>query len=137
MHVEDFVYNNFDTTKGQQVAAGINNLFTEVVWYYPSQGSSFNDKYVVFNYGESSSSRMPGGIWYTGTESRTSWIDAIVYPNLTLLKYDSSSKWNFSNSRRSKWTGSYSGFFEHEGWEQTKLTKMGSTTQFTSFCSIL
>ena len=31
--VEDFVFNNFNTTKGQQVAAGLNNLFTEVTWY--------------------------------------------------------------------------------------------------------
>ena len=38
--VEDFVFNNFDTTKGQQVAAGLNNLFTEVTWSYPSQGST-------------------------------------------------------------------------------------------------
>jgi hypothetical protein len=34
--VEDFVYDNFDTTKGQQVYAGLNNLYTEVIWYYPS-----------------------------------------------------------------------------------------------------
>ena len=45
--VEDFVFNNFNTTKGQQVAAGLNNLFTEVTWYYPSNNSDFNDKYVV------------------------------------------------------------------------------------------
>ena len=50
--VEDFVFNDFDTTKGQQVAAGLNNLFTEVTWYYPSSSSDFNNKYVVFNYGE-------------------------------------------------------------------------------------
>ena len=40
---EDFVYDNLDTTKGQQVAAGINNLFTEVVWYYPTTGSNYNN----------------------------------------------------------------------------------------------
>ena len=27
--VEDFVYDNLDTTKGQQVAAGINNLYLQ------------------------------------------------------------------------------------------------------------
>ena len=36
--VEDYVFDDFDTTKGQQVNAGINNLFTEVIWYYPTQG---------------------------------------------------------------------------------------------------
>ena len=41
-----------DTTKGQQVYAGLNNLYTEIIWYYPSSGSEYNDKYVVYNYGE-------------------------------------------------------------------------------------
>ena len=50
--VEDYVYNDFDTTKGQQVYAGINNLYTEVVWYYPTANSEFNNRYVVHNYGE-------------------------------------------------------------------------------------
>ena len=44
--VEDFVFDDFDTTKGQQVYAGINNLFTEVIWYYPSTSSEYNDKYL-------------------------------------------------------------------------------------------
>ena len=129
--VEDFVYNNFDTTKGQQVAAGINNLFTEVVWYYPSQGSSFNDKYVVFNYGESSSSRMPGGIWYTGTESRTSWIDAIVYPKPYGTKYDSTANGTFPAVVGQNGLGQTK-FFEHEvGTDQ--VNEDGSTTIVTSF----
>ena len=129
--VEDFVFNDFDTTKGQQVAAGINNLFTEVVWYYPSQGSSFNDKYVVFNYGESSSSRMPGGIWYTGTESRTSWIDAIVYPKPYGTKYDSTANGTFPEVVGQDGLGQTK-FFEHEvGTDQ--VNEDGSTTAVTSF----
>ena len=36
--VEDYVYDDFDTTKGQQVCAGINNLFSEVIWWYPTSG---------------------------------------------------------------------------------------------------
>ena len=129
--VEDFVFNDFDTTKGQQVAAGINNLFTEVVWYYPSQGSSYNDKYVVFNYGESSSSRMPGGIWYTGTESRTSWIDAIVYPKPFGTKYDASTNGTFPAVIGQDGLGRTQ-FFEHEvGTDQ--VNQDGSTTAVTSF----
>ena len=75
--VEDFVFENINRNKGQQVNAGLNNLFTEVVWYYPSSSSDFNDKYVVFNFGESSISKSP--VWYTGTEARTTWIDASVF----------------------------------------------------------
>jgi len=33
---------------------------------------------------------MKGGVWYTGTEARTSWIDAIVYPKPYGTKYDAS-----------------------------------------------
>jgi len=125
--VEDFVFDNFDTTKGQQVAAGINNLFTEVVWYYPSQGSSFNDKYVVFNYGEP----MKGGVWYTGTESRTSWIDAIVYPKPYGTKYDSSSNGTFPDVIGQSGLGQTK-FFEHEvGTDQ--VNEDGSTTIVSSF----
>ena len=121
--VEDFVYNNFDTTKGQQVAAGINNLFTEVVWYYPSQGASYNDKYVIFNYGEKS--------WYTGTEARTSWIDAIVYPKPFATKYDDTSNGTFPSVVGQSGLGQTK-FFEHEvGTDQ--VNEDGSTTTVTSF----
>ena len=125
--VEDFVFDNFDTTKGQQVAAGINNLFTEVIWYYPSQGSSFNDKYVVFNYSEP----MKGGVWYTGTEARTSWIDAIVYPKPYGTKYDSTANGTFPAVVGQDGLGQTK-FFEHEvGTDQ--VNEDGSTTIVTSF----
>jgi hypothetical protein len=125
--VEDFVYDNFDTTKGQQVVAGINNLFTEVIWYYPSAGASYNDKYVVFNYGEP----MRGGVWYTGTEARTSWIDAIVYPKPFATKYDASSNGTFPAVVGQDGLGQTK-FFEHEvGTDQ--VNEDGSTTAVTSF----
>ena len=125
--VEDFVFDDFDTTKGQQVAAGINNLFTEVVWYYPSSSSSFNDKYVVFNYGEP----MKGGVWYTGTESRTSWIDAIVYPKPYGTKYDSTANGTFPIVVGQSGLGQTK-FFEHEvGTDQ--VNEDGSTTIVSSF----
>jgi len=125
--VEDFVYDNFDTTKGQQVMAGINNLFTEVIWYYPSSSSNHNDKYVVFNYGET----MRGGVWYTGTESRTSWIDAIVYPKPYATKYDASSNGTFPSIIGQDGLGQTK-FFEHEvGTDQ--VNEDGSTTVVTSF----
>ena len=125
--VEDFVYDNFDTTKGQQVTAGINNLFTEVIWYYPSAGASYNDKYVVFNYGEP----MRGGVWYTGTEARTSWIDAIVYPKPFATKYNASNNGTFPSVVGQDGLGQTK-FFEHEvGTDQ--VNEDGSTTTVTSF----
>ena len=125
--VEDFVFDQLDTTKGQQIYAGLNNLYTEVVWYYPSQGSDYNDQYVVFNYGES----MKGGVWYTGTEARTSWIDAIVYPKPFATKYDASSNGTFPVVVGQDGLGQTK-FFEHEvGTDQ--VNEDGSTTTVTSF----
>jgi hypothetical protein len=125
--VEDFVYDNFDTTKGQQVTAGLNNLFTEVVWYYPSSGSEYNDKYVVFNYGEA----MKGGTWYIGTESRTSWIDAVVYPKPFATKYDASASGTFPEVIGEDGLGQTT-LFEHEvGTDQ--VNPDGTTTLVTSF----
>ena len=128
--VEDFVYDNLDTTKGQQVAAGINNLFTEVVWYYPTTGSNYNNAYVVFNYGETGRN-TPGGVWYTGTEARTSWIDAVVYPKPYATKFNSTSNGTFPTVVGQDGLGQTQ-FFEHEvGTDQ--INQDGSTTTITSF----
>jgi len=121
--VEDFVYDNFDTTKGQQVYAGLNNLYTEIIWYYPTQGADFNDAYVVYNYGER--------VWYTGTEARSSWIDAIVYPNPYATKYNSSETGTFPSMGGTNGLGQTI-FFEHEvGTDQ--VNPDGTTTAVTSF----
>ena len=128
--VEDFVYDNLDTTKGQQVAAGINNLYTEVVWYYPTTGSNYNNAYVVFNYGETGRN-TPGGVWYTGTEARTSWIDAVVYPKPYATKFNSTSSGTFPTVVGQNGLGQTQ-FFEHEvGTDQ--INQDGSTTTITSF----
>ena len=127
--VEDFVFDNFDTTKGQQVAAGLNNLFTEITWYYPSSGSTFNDKYVVFNYGESTG--IPGGVWYTGTEARTSWMDATIYPTPYATKYSSTANGTFPVVIGQDGLGQTK-YFEHEvGTDQ--VNEDGSTTTVASF----
>ena len=125
--VEDFVYDNIDTTKGQQVMAGLNNLYTEVIWWYPSQGSEYNDKYVVFNYGE----QMKGGTWYIGTEARTSWIDAVVYPKPFGTKYNDSASGTFPEVIGEDGLGQTT-LFEHEvGTDQ--VNPNGTTTLITSF----
>jgi len=125
--VEDYVYDQADTTKGQQIYAGINNLFTEVVWYYPSTSSEYNDQYVVFNYGEP----MKGGTWYIGTEARTSWIDATVYPKPIATKFDSTTTGTFPVIVGEDGLGQTT-LFEHEvGTDQ--VNPDGSTTTVTSF----
>ena len=127
--VEDYVYDQADTTKGQQVYAGLNNQYTEVTWYYPSTNSEYNDQYVIFNYGESG--RIPGGVWYIGTEARTAWIDATVYPNPIATKFDDSASGTFPIIVGESGLGQTT-LFEHEvGTDQ--VNPDGSTTTVTSF----
>ena len=131
--VEDFVYDDIDTTKGQQIAAGINNLFTEVTWWYPKSGSTFNDRSVVYNYGAKA---PPGelGNWYTNTNSnsiRTTWIDSLIYPKPYATAYNSSNTGTFPVIVGEDGLGQ-SVLFEHEiGTDQ--VNPDGSTTALTSF----
>jgi len=125
--VEDYVYDQADTTKGQQIYAGLNNQFTEVVWYYPSTSSDYNDQYVVLNYGE----KVEGGVWYIGTEARTSWIDASVYPKPSATKFNHSATGTFPVIVGQSGLGQTI-LFEHEvGTDQ--VNPNGSTTTVTSF----
>ena len=131
--VEDFVYDDIDTTKGQQIAAGINNLFTEVTWWYPTSGATFNNRSVVYNYGAKA---PPGelGNWYTNTNSnsiRTTWIDSLIYPKPYATAYDSSANGTFPAIVGQTGLGE-SVLFEHEiGTDQ--INPNGSTTTLTSF----
>jgi len=129
--VEDHVFENIDTTKGQQITAGLNNLFTEITWYYPSSSSEYNDKYVVFNFGESALTRVVGGVWYTGTEARTSWVDATIYPKPFATKYSSTATGTFPAIVGEAGLGQTT-LFEHEvGTDQ--VNPNGTTTSVTSF----
>ena len=131
--VEDYIYDDVDTTKGQQVCAGINNLFTEVTWWYPTSGSDFNNRYVVYNYGQNNA-QLPMGNWYTGTNTnsiRTTWIDSLVYPKPYATAYSSSATGSFPAIIGETGLGR-SVLFEHEsGTDQ--VNPDGSVTALTSF----
>tara|TARA_E500000075_G_scaffold72206_1_gene65077 strand:- start:967 stop:2874 length:1908 start_codon:yes stop_codon:yes gene_type:complete len=121
--VEDYVYDDIDTTKGQQVFAGINNLYTEVVWWYPSANSDYNDRYVVYNYSEK--------VWYTGTEPRTSWIDAEIYAKPFGTKFTSTGTANFPVVLGESGLGK-SQLFEHEI-GNNQVDENGTPSKITSF----
>tara|TARA_E500000318_G_scaffold12392_2_gene11352 strand:- start:2294 stop:4474 length:2181 start_codon:yes stop_codon:yes gene_type:complete len=75
--VEDFVFTtdgnnpgiNYDS--GQIVFAGINELYSEINWFYPKSGSGQVDRVVTYNYDEN--------VWTTGTLDRTTWVGSTVY----------------------------------------------------------
>jgi len=131
--VEDYVYDDCATTKGQQISAGINNLFTEVTWWYPTEGADFNNRYVVYNYGQTNQP-TPMGNWYTGVNEnsvRTAWIDSLIYPKPYATAFNSSNTGTFPNVIGESGLGQ-SVFFEHEvGTDQ--INPNGTTTILTSF----
>ena len=75
--VEDYVFEDINTTSRNLINAGLNNLFGEVSWYYCSSGSNVIDRVVTYNYLESVMLKKP--IWYTGTLARTSWADSSIF----------------------------------------------------------
>lgn len=66
--VRSYVFDDLNKNQTNQVVCGTNEQFDEIWWFYPSTGSTQNDRYVVYNYVENS--------WYYGNLSRSAWIDA-------------------------------------------------------------
>ena len=73
--VDDFVFESLDLTQTDQIFAGVNTEFAEIIWFYVTNPN--NDpqpqvnKCVVYNYLEQS--------WSIGTLNRTSWVDRGVF----------------------------------------------------------
>jgi hypothetical protein len=68
--LRQYIFQSFNFEQRDQVFAGTNEAFNEVWWWYPSEGSTVPDRYVVFNYEEN--------IWYYGNLTRTAWLDSAV-----------------------------------------------------------
>ena len=90
--VEDFVYNNLNTTASQLINAGLNNLFGEITWFYCTENSTVVDRCVTYNYQESSPERP---IWTTGTLDRTTWQDSSVFGKPHATDYDADSNTSY------------------------------------------
>jgi hypothetical protein len=77
--VEQFVFDNINQTAAENAFVGHNGEFNEVLWFYPRTGSSQINAIVAYNYLEQT--------WWTGTLSRTTWIDREVYDNPVGTEY--------------------------------------------------
>lgn len=75
--VEDYVMQDINRTQRYKVFAGVNGQHHEVIWFYPSSGSTECDRYVAYNYFEK--------VWYYGSLTRTAWTNATtrLYPIAT------------------------------------------------------
>ena len=83
--VEDFVYNDINLESGNQmISAGLNNLFGEVIWFYPTSSSSVVNRMVAYNYFDSSPQRP---VWTIGSLARTMWQDSAVFGSPHATEY--------------------------------------------------
>ena len=81
--VDDFVFESLDLTQTDQIFAGVNTEFAEVIWFYVTNPN--NDpapqvnRCVVYNYLEQS--------WSIGSMNRTTWVDRGVFQNPLATEY--------------------------------------------------
>jgi hypothetical protein len=123
--VEDHVYNDINLESGNQmVSAGLNNLFGEVMWFYPSSTSSVVNKMVAYNYFDSSPRRP---VWTVGTLARTMWQDSAVFSLPHALEYDASTDTSFDVVGNTEGRTSY---YEHE--TGTDQNRNGTITAITA-----
>jgi hypothetical protein len=117
--VEDYVYDNLNTTSNQMVYAGINNLFGEVTWFYPEAGSNVNTQSVTYSYLDSTAKRP---IWFVNASSlfiRTTWVDSAVFGLPHATQYDADTDTSFDVTGN---TEGVSYYYEHEtGVNQVRL----------------
>ena len=126
--VEDHVFDDINTIPKQHINAGLNNLFGEVMWFYPNSGSATVNRMVAYNYLDSSPERP---VWTTGTLARTAWQDSAVFGKPHATEYDTSS--NGTSGSSTFVQGNVDGvsyYYEHEkGLDQIRE---GATTSITA-----
>jgi hypothetical protein len=123
--VEDFVYDNINLDSGNQmVSAGLNNLFGEVMWFYPESNSSVVNRMVAYNYFDSSPQRP---VWTVGSLARTMWRDSAVFGKPHALEYDASTDTSFDVVGNTEGRTSY---YEHE--TGTDQNRNGTITAITA-----
>ena len=123
--VEDFVYDNINLSSGNQmVSAGLNNLFGEVIWFYPTTGSSVVNRMVAYNYFDSSPQRP---VWTVGSLARTMWRDSAVFGLPHALSYDAATDTSFDVIGNTEGRTAY---YEHE--TGTDENRNGTITAITA-----
>jgi len=126
--VEDFVYDDINLDSGNQmISAGLNNLFGEIMWFYPTGSSSVVNKMVCYNYFDSQPQRP---VWTVGTLARTAWADSAVFGNPHALEYDADGVEGATSSTYVQGnTDGISTYYQHE--TGTDQIKGGSVSAIT------
>ena len=106
--VEDFVFNDLNTTASQLINVGLNNLFGEITWFYCTESSTVINRCVTYNYQDSRPQRP---VWTTGTLARGTWQDSSVFGLPHATEYDASSNSSYDVVGN---TDGCTIYFEHE-----------------------
>ena len=122
--VEDFVYDDLNTTASQLINVGLNNLFGEITWFYSTEGSTILNRCVTYNYQDSEPKRP---VWTTGTLARGTWQDSSVFGLPHATEYDASSNSSYDVVGN---TDGCTTYYEHE--KGTDQIAGGSVTAITS-----
>ncbi len=123
--VEDHVYDDINLDSGNQmVSAGLNNLFGEVMWFYPTSSSSVVNRMVAYNYFDSSPQRP---VWTVGTLARTMWQDSAVFGLPHATEYDAATDTSFDVVGNTEGRTTY---YQHE--TGTDQVRGGATTAILS-----
>ena len=127
--VEDFVYDDVNLDSGNQmIFAGLNNLFGEIMWFYPTSNSAVVNKMVCYNYQDSSPQRP---IWTVGTLARTAWADSAVFGKPHAMEYDADGVEAATSSTYVQGnTDGITTYYQHE--TGTDQVKGGSVTAITA-----
>jgi hypothetical protein len=127
--VEDFVYDDINLDSGNQmITAGLNNLFGEIMWFYPTASSGVVNKMVCYNYQDSSPQRP---IWTIGTLARTVWKDSAIFGKPHALEYDANSTEPATSATYVQGnTDGVSTYYQHE--TGTDQVKAGTVTAITA-----
>ena len=84
--VEQFVFSNLNQTASENTFTGHNGEFNEILWFYARTGSDQINAVVAYNYVE--------GTWWTGSLTRTTWIDREVFNNPIATYYNATATAN-------------------------------------------
>jgi hypothetical protein len=109
--VEDYVYDDLNTTSNQLVYCGINNLFGEITWFYPTSTSNVVNRAVTYSYLDSTAKRP---IWFTNASTlfpRSTWQDSAVFGLPHATRYDAGDDVSFDVVGNTEGVTIY---FEHE-----------------------
>src|SRR5210317_1247939 len=122
--VEDFVFDDLNTTATQLINAGLNNLFGEITWFYCTESSTVVNRCVTYNYLDSRPNRP---VWTTGSLARGTWEDSSVFglPHATSFDAGSDDSYDVVGN-----TDGCSIYYEHE--KGTDQISEGSVTAITS-----